>query len=57
MLRLIVNTVAPLAVVYLSGYLLAYSIADYRLACEQRKQVKDILRQQNARLEAIKRYL
>ena len=57
MLRLFVNTVVPLTVVYFSGYLLAYSIADYRLACEQRKQVEDILRQQDARLEAIKRYL
>ena len=57
MLRLIVNNVVPLTVVYLSGYLLAYSIADYRHACERRKQAEDLRQQLDDRVEEIKRFL
>ena len=57
MLRNIVHVVVPLTVVYLSGCLLGYSIADYRLACERQKQAEDLRQQTDNHIEEIMRFL
>ena len=57
MLRLIVHAVVPLTVVFISGYLLAYTIADSRLTSARKKQVEDLRQQLDNRIEEINRFL